>query len=38
LSNNIHSNQICAPDEESLQNIIVELEEMGLVYHPEPKT
>jgi uncharacterized protein len=38
LSNNIHSNQICAPDEESLQNIIDELEEMGLVYHPEPKT
>lgn len=38
LSNNIHSNQICAPDEESLQNIIEELEERGLVYHPEPKT
>ncbi|MDD1763979.1 MAG: AAA family ATPase [Methanobacteriaceae archaeon] len=38
LSNNIHSNQICAPDEESLQNMIDELEEKGLVYHPEPKT
>ncbi|MEN6328868.1 MAG: 3H domain-containing protein [Methanobacteriaceae archaeon] len=38
LSNNVHSNQICAPDEESLQNIIAELEERGLVYHPEPKT
>jgi hypothetical protein len=38
LSDNIHSNQICAPDEESLQNIIEELEERGLVYHPEPKT
>lgn len=36
LSNNIHSNQICAPDEESLQNIIEELEKRGLVYHPEP--
>jgi len=38
LSDNIHSNQICAPDDESLQNIIEELEERGLVYHPEPKT
>lgn len=38
LSDNIHSNQICAPDEESLQNIIEELEKMGLIYHPEPKT
>jgi hypothetical protein len=38
LSDNIHSNQICAPDEESLQNIIEELEKRGLVYHPEPKT
>jgi len=38
LSDNIHSNQICAPDDESLQNIIEELEERGLVCHPEPKT
>jgi uncharacterized protein len=38
LSDNIHSNQICAPDEESLLNIIEDLEKRGLIYHPEPKT
>jgi len=35
LSSNVHSNRICAPDDESLQKIIKELEDKGLVYSPE---
>lgn len=33
LSNNIHSHTICAPDEESLKNIINELDEHGFLYN-----
>jgi len=32
LSNNVHSHRICAPDPESLQEILRELEEAGLIY------
>jgi len=35
LSNNVHSHRICAPDPETLQEILRELEESGLVYHDE---
>ncbi len=33
LSNNIHSHTICAPDEESLKNIIKELDQQGFLYN-----
>jgi 2-phosphoglycerate kinase len=33
LSDNVHSHKICAPDEESLEKMINELEEKGLIYH-----
>jgi uncharacterized protein len=32
LSGNVHRHKICAPDEESLQDMIKELEEKGLLY------
>jgi len=35
LSNNVHSHKICAPDPETLQEILRELEESGLVYNEE---
>ncbi|MCG2829327.1 3H domain-containing protein [Methanothermobacter sp. K4] len=35
LSDNIHSHRICAPDPESLQAILNELEERGLIYREE---
>ncbi|WP_209625565.1 3H domain-containing protein [Methanobacterium petrolearium] len=35
LSGNIHRHKICAPDEKSLQSMIEELKEKGLLYHPD---
>ncbi|MGB9838239.1 3H domain-containing protein [Methanothermobacter sp.] len=35
LSDNIHSHRICAPDPESLQAILNELDERGLIYREE---
>ena len=35
LSGNIHRHKICAPDEKSLQSMIKELKEKGLLYHPD---
>ncbi|MDI9618957.1 3H domain-containing protein [Methanothermobacter sp.] len=35
LSDNIHSHRICAPDPESLQAIVNELKESGLIYQEE---
>ena len=32
LSDNIHSHKICAPDKESLENMIKDLDEKGFVY------
>ncbi|MDP3065980.1 MAG: 3H domain-containing protein [Methanobacteriaceae archaeon] len=34
LSDNVHGNLICAPDDDSLQEIIKELKDKGLIYHP----
>ncbi|BDZ69264.1 hypothetical protein GCM10025860_27120 [Methanobacterium ferruginis] len=35
LSGNIHRHKVCAPDEQSLKDMIKELDEKGLLYHPE---
>jgi 2-phosphoglycerate kinase len=35
LSDNVHSHRICAPDEESLEKMIEELEQKGLIYNPK---
>ena len=32
LSGNVHRHKICAPDDESLQAMIKELDEKGLLY------
>jgi Predicted small molecule binding protein (contains 3H domain) len=37
LSGNVHRHKICAPDEESLQAMIKELGDKGLLYHLEEK-
>jgi uncharacterized protein len=37
LSKNVHSHKICAPDEESLENMINDLSSKGLVYQEEIK-